>query len=39
MEGSEYDLYAPNRGDAYNSLVLEKNLSETHLAQNCQFKA
>jgi hypothetical protein len=39
MKGSEYDLYASNRGDVYGSLVSEKNLSEMHLEQNCQFKA
>jgi hypothetical protein len=38
-KASKCDLYASTRGNAYNSLVLEKNLSETHLAHNCKFKA
>jgi hypothetical protein len=35
----ECDLYTSNNGDAFCSLVSAKDLSESHLAQNCQFKA
>jgi hypothetical protein len=33
------ELYACNRGDAPYSLVSVMGFSETHLTQNCQFKA
>jgi hypothetical protein len=29
MKGMKYDLYAPNHGDAFSSLVAEKSFGKT----------
>jgi hypothetical protein len=35
----EFDLYAPIKGDIFDSLVSVLDLDKTYFAQNCHFKA